>query len=110
MWIHSEELSVFLRFTRNGLRLEGATPVGEIQVRTRILLHTFTLILTWEQTAGETVRTQPPIAARSARGNTGTRAGPNEETGEKCASLTPGSHGPLHRETAWLGVGLRADY
>ena len=35
--------------------------------------------------------------ARSARGNTGTRAGPNGETGEKCASLTPGSaHWPLH--------------
>ena len=67
----------------------SATPVGETQVRTRILLHTFALILTWEQTAGETVRTQPPIAARSARGNTGTRAGPNGETGEKCASLAP---------------------
>ena len=38
------------------------------------------------QAAGETVRT-----ARSARGNTGTRAGPNGETGEKCASLTSGS-------------------
>ena len=26
------------------------------------------------------------------------------------AGLTPGSaHSPLHRETAWLGVGLRAD-
>ena len=42
--------------------------------------------VTWVQAAGETVRT-----ARSARGNTGTRAGPNGETGEKCASLTPGS-------------------
>ena len=42
--------------------------------------------VTWVQAAGETVRT-----ARSARGNTGTRAGPNGETGEKCASLTSGS-------------------
>ena len=42
--------------------------------------------LTWGQAAGGTVRT-----ARSTRGNTETRAGPNGETGEKCASLTPGS-------------------
>ena len=48
--------------------------------------HTHTAHVTWVQAAGETVRT-----ARSARGNTGTRAGPNGETGEKCASLTPGS-------------------
>ena len=43
---------------------------------------------TWEQTAGETVRT-----ARSTRGNTETRAGPNGETGgySVLASLTPGS-------------------
>ena len=42
--------------------------------------------LTWEQAAGGTVRT-----ARSTRGNTETRAGPNGETGKKYASLTPGS-------------------
>ena len=41
---------------------------------------------TWVQATGDTVR-----AARSARSSTGTRAGPNGETGEKCASLTPGS-------------------
>ena len=44
--------------------------------------------LTWEQTAGETVRT-----ARSTRGNTGTRAGPNGETGGFTRQLeteTPG--------------------
>ena len=48
--------------------------------------HIHTAHVTWVQAAGETVRT-----ARSARGNTGTRAGPNGETGEKCASLTSGS-------------------
>ena len=42
--------------------------------------------VTWVHAAGETV-----LTARSARGNTGTRAGPNGETGDKCASLTPGS-------------------
>ena len=52
----------------------------------RVLQDTHTAHVTWVQAAGETVRT-----ARSARGNTGTRAGPNGETGEKCASLTPGS-------------------
>ena len=36
--------------------------------------------ITWEQAAGETVRT-----ARSARGNTGTWAGPNGESGELSA-------------------------
>ena len=58
---------------------------------------------TWVQAAGETVRT-----ARSARGNTGTRAGPNGETGGFTRQLDP-RIGPLHRETAWLGAGLRAD-
>ena len=60
-------------------------------------------LLTWVQTAGETVRT-----ARSARGNTGTRAGPNGGADVLCLRI---DHrvGPLHRETAWLGVGLRAD-
>ena len=45
--------------------------------------------LTWEQTAGETVRT-----VRSTRGNTGTRAGPNGAIGGFLlfiAGLTPGS-------------------
>jgi hypothetical protein len=44
--------------------------------------------LTWGQTAGETVRT-----ARSTRGNTGTRAGPNGETGGFTRQLesAPGS-------------------
>ena len=27
LWTQSEDLSVFLAFTRNGLRLEGPTPV-----------------------------------------------------------------------------------
>ena len=41
--------------------------------------------LTWEQTAGETVRT-----VRSTRGNTGTRAGPNGAIGGIfIAGLTP---------------------
>ena len=48
--------------------------------------HIRTAHVTWVQAAGETVRT-----ARSARGNTGTRAGPNGETGEIIASLTSGS-------------------
>ena len=59
--------------------------------------------LTWGQTAGETVRT-----VRSTRGNTGTRAGPNGAIGGFYRRLDP-RVGPLHRETAWLGVGLRAD-
>ena len=59
--------------------------------------------LTWVQTAGETVRT-----VRSTRGNTGTRAGPNGEIGWITGRLDP-RVGPLHQETAWLGVGLRAD-
>ena len=57
----------------------------------------------WEQTAGGTVRT-----ARSTRGDTGTRAGPNGAIGRITYRLDP-RIGPLHRETAWLGVGLRAD-
>ena len=65
--------------------------------------HTHTAHVTWEQTAGETVRT-----ARSTRGDTGTRAGPNGETGGFTRQLDL-RIGPLHRETAWLGVGLRAD-
>ena len=60
--------------------------------------------LTWEQTAGGTVRT-----ARSTRGNTGTRAGPNGAIGEGFDRRLDPRVGPLHRETAWLGVGLRAD-
>ena len=59
--------------------------------------------LTWGQAAGETVRT-----ARSTRGDTGTRAGPNGAIGGFDRRLDP-RIGPLHRETAWLGVGLRAD-
>ena len=59
--------------------------------------------LTWVQTAGGTVRT-----ARSTRGNTGTRAGPDGAIGRITYRLDP-RVGPLHRETAWLGVGLRAD-
>jgi len=59
--------------------------------------------LTWEQAAGGTVRT-----ARSTRSNAGTRAGPNGEIGRITYRLDP-RVGPLHRETAWLGVGLRAD-
>ena len=45
--------------------------------------------LTWEQAAGETVRT-----VRSTRGNTGTRAGPNAAIGGGrvfITGLTPGS-------------------
>ena len=42
--------------------------------------------LTWVQTAGGTVRT-----ARSTRGDTGTRAGPNGAIGGFTAGLTPGS-------------------
>ena len=45
--------------------------------------------------------------ARSTRGNTGTRAGPNGAIGRITYRLDP-RVGPLHRETAWLGVGLRA--
>jgi len=52
---------------------------------------------TGEQTAGETVRT-----ARSVRGNTDTRAGPNGAIGRITYRLDP-RVGPLHRETAWLG-------
>ena len=69
-------------------------------------MHTHALTmarLTWEQTAGGTVRT-----VRSTRGNTGTRAGPNGAIGWITGRLDP-RVGPLHRETAWLGVGLRAD-
>ena len=61
---------------------------------TRILL---TARLTWEQTAGGTVRT-----ARSTRGNTETRAGPNGETGGFTRRLDP-RVGPLHREIACPG-------
>ena len=53
--------------------------------------------LTWEQTAGGTVRT-----ARSTRGNTETRAGPNGEIGGFYRRLDP-RVGPLHRETACPG-------
>ena len=69
-------------------------------------MHTHALTmarLTWVQTAGGTVRT-----ARSTRGNTGTRAGPDGAIGRITYRLDP-RVGPLHRETAWLGVGLRAD-
>ena len=69
-------------------------------------MHTHALTmarLTWVQTAGGTVRT-----ARSTRGDTGTRAGPNGAIGRITYRLDP-RIGPLHRETAWLGVGLRAD-
>ena len=69
-------------------------------------IHTHALTiarLTWEQAAGGTVRT-----ARSTRGNAGTRAGPNGAIGRITYRLDP-RIGPLHRETAWLGVGLRAD-
>ena len=72
----------------------------------RLEIHTHALTmahLTWVQTAGGTVRT-----ARSTRGNTGTRAGPNGAIGRITCRLDP-RVGPLHRETAWLGVGLRAD-
>ena len=55
--------------------------------------------VTWAQAAGETVRT-----ARSARGNTGTRAGPNGETGGLTRQLDP-RVGPLHRETACVARG-----
>ena len=61
-------------------------------------MHTHTTAhITWEQTAGETVRT-----ARSTRGNTETRAGPNGAIGGFYRRLAP-RVGPLHRETAWLG-------
>ena len=53
--------------------------------------------LTWEQTAGGTVRT-----ARSTRGNTETRAGPNGEIGGFYRRLDP-RVGPLHREIACPG-------
>ena len=45
---------------------------------------------------------------RSTRANTGTRAGPDGAIGGFDRRLYP-RVGPLHRETAWLGVGLRAD-
>ena len=38
----------------------------------------------------------------------GTRAGPNGAIGWITGRLDP-RVGPLHRGTAWLGVGLRAD-
>ena len=57
--------------------------------------HIHTAHATWVQAAGGTVRT-----ARSARGNTGTRAGPDGETGGFTRQLDP-RVGPLHRETAW---------
>jgi hypothetical protein len=41
-------------------------------------------------------------------GDTGTRAGPNGAIGWITGRIDP-RVGPLHRETAWLGVGLRAD-
>ena len=52
------------------------------------MAHSYMAHLTWEQTAGRTVRT-----ARSTRGDTETRAGSNGETGRYyvLASLTPGS-------------------
>ena len=53
--------------------------------------------LTWEQAAGGTVRT-----ARSTRGDTETRAGPNGETGGFTRQLDP-RVGPLHRKTACPG-------
>ena len=54
--------------------------------------------LTWEQAAGGTVRT-----ARSTRGNTETRAGPNG--GADVATRLRIDHrvGPLHREIACPG-------
>ena len=63
----------------------------------------YLLPVTWVQTVGGTVRT-----AWSARGDTGTKAGPNGGGGGFTRRI---DHriGPLHRETAWLGVGLRAD-
>ena len=69
----------------------------------RCTWHTHTTArFTWEQTAGGTVRT-----ARSARDHTGTRAGSNGRRWPNGLRLLPDR--PLHRETAWLGVGLRAD-
>ena len=52
------------------------------------MAHSYMAHLTWEQTAGRTVRT-----ARSTRGDTETRAGSNGETGRYyvLAGLTPGS-------------------
>jgi hypothetical protein len=50
-----------------------------------------------------------PFHPRSTRGNTGTRAGPNGAIGWITGRLDP-RVGPLYRETAWLWVGLRADY
>ena len=44
--------------------------------------------------------------ARSTRGNTGTRAGPNGAIGRITYRLDP-RVGPLHRETAWLGGGTQ---
>ena len=72
--------------------------LGDTQRHARTMAH-----LTWGQAAGETVRT-----VRSTRGDTGTRAGPNGAIGGFDRRLDP-RIGPLHRETAWLGVGLRAD-
>jgi hypothetical protein len=71
---------------------------GDIRALTNILVHRLedmswhirTAHFAWVQAAGETVRT-----ARSARGSTGTRAGPKGETGgftrQLDLSLTPGS-------------------
>ena len=71
-------------------------------------MHTHALtmaLLTWEQTAGGTVRT-----ARSTRGNTGTRAGPNGAIGRiTYRLLTPGSAHCTGKPRGSLGVGLRAD-
>ena len=90
-----------LRFTRHQL----TTALQSVsQHRNSLYVYTLTMArLTWEQTAGGKVRT-----ARSTRGNTGTRAGPNGAIGRITYRLDP-RVGPLHRETAWLGVGLRAD-
>ena len=84
-----------------------SAPSGEeLEPELERWIHTHTLTmarLTWVQTAGGTVRT-----ARSTRGDTGTRAGPNGAIGRITYRLDP-RVGPLHRGTAWLGVGLRAD-
>jgi len=64
-------------------------------------MHALTMArLTWEQTAFGAVQ-----KARSTRGNTGTRAGPDGAIGKITYRLDP-RIGPLHRETACLGAGL----
>jgi hypothetical protein len=85
-----------LRFTRHQL----TTALQSVsQHRNSLYVYTLTMArLTWEQTAGGKVRT-----ARSTRGNTGTRAGPNGAIGRITYRLDP-RVGPLHRRRVRLAA------